>query len=385
MSDQTKKYERFNIARRLEHILLLLSFSTLAITGLIQKYALNSVSIAMISFLGGIEMVRIIHRIAAVIFFLEGVYHFVLIFYLVYVQRKEASMMPGVKDIFDAINSLLHNIGVKKEPPKMPRYNYTEKMEYLAMIWGYFLMGLTGFMLWNPILTTRIFPGEIVPAAKVAHGLEAVLAVLAIILWHFYNVHIKHWNWSMFKGHLTHHEMVEEHGAELEKIEAGVPEPEVDPVAFQKRMKIFTPISIVFSVVMVAFVIFLANYEETAITTVPRVYADVEVFVPRTPTPFPTQAPSPTPDSLVANTWDGGIGILFDQKCGLCHGESGGLSVKTYSGIIQGGDSGMAIVPGRPEESLLLQILEPSNQHPGQFTEEELERVRIWIVNGARK
>ena len=189
----------------------------------------------------------------------------------------------------------------------------------------------------------------------------------------------------MFKGHLTHHEMVEEHGAELEKIEAGVPEPEVDPVTFQKRMKIFTPISIVFSVVMVAFVIFLANYEETAITTVPRVYADVEGFVPRTPTPFPTQAPSPTPDSLIANTWDGGIGILFDQKCGLCHGESGGLSVKTYSGIIQGGDSGMAIVSGRPEESLLLQILEPSNQHPGQFTEEELERVRIWIVNGDRK
>lgn len=385
MTDHNKKYERFNVARRLEHILLILSFSTLAVTGLIQKYALNSISIALISFLGGIETVRIIHRIAAVTFFLEGVYHFILMAYLLYVKRKEATMIPGIKDGFDAINELLYNLGLRKEGPKMPRYNYAEKMEYLAMIWGYFLMGLTGFMLWNPILTTRIFPGEIVPAAKVAHGLEAVLAVLAIFLWHFYHVHIKHWNWSMFKGFLTHHEMVEEHGAELEKIEKGEPEPEIDPVVYKKRMKIFTPVSIVFSVVMVSLVVFLANYEETAITTIPRVYAEVDVFVPRTPTPFPTQIPSPTPDMMIANTWDGGIDYLFEQKCGLCHGESGGLSVKTYSGIIQGGNSGMAVIPGRPDESLIMQNQAPGNEHPGQFTDEELERVRIWIINGARK
>ncbi len=385
MSEQTQKYERFTIARRLEHILLIISFSTLAVTGLVQRYALNSVSIAIISFLGGIEMVRIIHRVAAVTFFLEGVYHFILIGYLVYVQRKEASMMPAVKDIFDAINSLLYNLGLRKEAPKMPRYNYTEKMEYLAMLWGYFLMGLTGFMLWNPILTTRIFPGEFVPAAKVAHGLEAVLAVLAIILWHFYHVHIRHWNWSMFKGYLTRHEMLEEHAEELEKIETAEPQPEVDPVIYKKRMKIFTPASIVFSVIMVGLVIFLANYEETAITTIPKVYADVDVFVPRTPTPFPTPVPSPTPDFEVANTWDGGINYLFEQKCGLCHGESGGLSVKTYSGIIQGGKSGMAVIPGNPAESLIMQSQAPGNEHPGQFSEEELERVRIWIINGARK
>lgn len=385
MNDQTMKYERFNIARRLEHILLILSFSTLAVTGLVQKYALNSVSIALISFMGGIEIVRIIHRIAAVTFFLEGVYHFIVMAYLLYVKQKEATMMPSIKDGFDAIYELLHNLGLRKEGPKMPRYNYTEKMEYLAMLWGYFLMGLTGFMLWNPILTTKIFPGEFVPAAKVAHGLEAVLAVLAIILWHFYHVHIKKWNWSMFKGYLTHHEMVEEHGEELEKIEKGEPEPEINPVIYKKRMKIFTPVSIVFSVIMIGLVIFLANYEETAIKTVPRVYAEGDVFVPRTPTPFPTQIPSPTPDMMIANTWDGGIDYLFEQKCGLCHGESGGLSVKTYSGIIQGGDSGMAVIPGRPDESLIMQIQAPGNEHPGQFSDEELERVRIWIVSGARK
>ena len=134
MSDQTKKYLRFTVGRRLEHILLILSFSTLGVTGLVQKYALNSISIGIISFLGGIEMVRIIHRIAAVTFFLEGIYHFIFMAYLVFVKQKEASMMPGIKDIFDAVNSLLYNLGLRKEVPKMPRYNYTEKLDRKSVV-----------------------------------------------------------------------------------------------------------------------------------------------------------------------------------------------------------------------------------------------------------
>ena len=385
MTENTKKYTRFNVARRLEHVLLVLSFSILAITGLVQKFAQSDISLAIISFLGGIEIVRIIHRVAAVTFILEGIYHFILLAYILYVQRKEATMIPGIIDITNALDSFMYNLGFKKDPPKMPRYNYTEKMEYLAMIWGYVAMGLTGLMLWNPILTTKFLPGEFVPAAKAAHGLEAILAVLAIFIWHFYNVHIKHWNWAMIKGTLTRHEMEEEHGLELEKIETDEPEEEISTKVYQKRMRIFTPISIVFAVLAVSFVIFFASYEDTAITTVPRVYAEVEVYVPRTPTPIPTRAPSPTPDLLVANTWDGGINFIFEEKCGLCHGESGGLNLKEYSGAIQGGDVGLVVMPGNPQDSLILQVAAPGNGHPGQFTDEEMERVRIWIANGARK
>lgn len=384
MTDETLKYERFNVARRIEHLLLILSFSTLAVTGLVQKFALYSVSQAIVSFLGGIEAVRIIHLVAAITFFLEGVYHFILIGYLVYVKRKEASMMPGIKDLTDAFQSLFYNLGLRKEAPKMPRYNYTEKMEYFAMIWGYFLMGLTGFMLWNPILTTRLLPGEFIPAAKVAHGLEAVLAVAAILLWHFYNVHIKHWNWSMIKGSLTHQEMEEEHGAELEKILAGEVAEPVDPKVYKKRMRIFTPVSVVFALLMVALAIFLASYEETAIRTVPRVYADVDVYDPRTPTPIPTYAPSPTPKTVPGTTWDTGISDLFNQKCTLCHGTSGGLSTKTYDGIMKGGNSGKVIIPGEPENSLLY-IGQSLGGHEGQFSPKQLEKVRVWIENGAKK
>ncbi len=287
MSTEKKTYIRFGVARRIEHFILILSFTTLGLTGLIQKYALNDISLWLVSAMGGITMVRVIHRIAATVFVLEGVYHLVHLGYLLYVQKKEATMVPTIKDAKDALQTFLFNLGISKVAPKMPRYNFSEKVEYLAMVWGFIAMGLTGFMLWNPIATTKILPGVVIPAAKAAHGLEAVLAVLAILLWHFYNVHVKHWNWAMIRGTMTRHQMEEEHGEELEEIEAGKLEIEVDDKSFKKRMGIYMPISMILSVVLVAAVIYFITFEESAITTINPVYADVEVYVPQTPTSFP--------------------------------------------------------------------------------------------------
>ncbi len=386
MTDEQKKYVRFGLARRIEHFLLILSFSTLGLTGLIQKYALSSISLWLVNALGGITTVRVIHRVAATIFVLEGVYHVIHLGYLLYVQRKEASMVPTIKDATDALQSFLHNLGFRKEAPKMPRYNFTEKLEYLAMVWGFIAMGLTGFMLWNPIATTRVLPGVVIPAAKAAHGLEAVLAVLAIILWHFYNVHIKHWNWAMIKGTLTHHEMEEEHAEELAKIETDVEaNAEVDPKLYKKRMSIYTPVSIVLSIALVAAVIYFVTFEESAITTIEPVYADVDIYVPQTPTPFPTATPLPTVDPALANTWNGGIDTIFQTRCSLCHGENGGFAVTTYEQLLAGGDKGLALIPGNPEESLLLSVAAPGKDHPGQFSPDELTRVFEWIKNGAKK
>jgi cytochrome b subunit of formate dehydrogenase len=385
MRKENQTFVRFGVARRIEHLFLILSFATLGFTGLIQKYALNVFSIWCVSTLGGIEIVRIIHRIAATVFILEGVYHVIHLGYILYVQRKEATMVPTFKDVTDALQSFLYNLGFNKEMPKMPRYNFAEKMEYLAMVWGFIAMGLTGFMLWNPIATTKFLPGVVIPAAKAAHGLEAVLAVLAIILWHFYNVHIKHWNWAMIKGTLTKHQMEEEHGQELSDFEKGKKDVVVGLTDFKKRMTIYLPISVITSVVLVAVVIFFITFEDTAITTVPPVYADVAVYVPQTPTPLPTKPPTPTPDPMLAYTWDGGIDAIFQAKCSLCHGTNGGFSVKSFGDIIMGGDNGLTLIPGNDKESKLLTVAVPGGDHPGQFSETDLEKVRVWILNGAIK
>jgi cytochrome b subunit of formate dehydrogenase len=352
-----------------------------------QKYSLAPISQAIISALGGIETIRIIHRIAAVVFVLEAVYHLVVVGYKVFVMRKEASMVPGVKDGMDAYQWFMYNIGLRKEVPKMPRYNFMEKMEYWAMAWGLVLMALTGFVLWNPLSTARILPGQFIPAAKAAHGAEAVLAVLAIILWHFYNVHLKRWNWSMIRGTMSKEEMEEEHGHELEQIEKGLTPKDPDPAARKIRLAIYAPLAGVFTLVSILAVYQFISYEQSSITTLP-VEERAQVVVRRTPTPLPTAAPAPTEEptqaggegSATADTWDGGINKVF-TKCSACHGTSGGLGLKTYADLMGGGEGGAAIVPGDPDASLLVEVM--GGTHPMKFTDAELERVINWIQSGA--
>ncbi|HEY6074600.1 MAG TPA: cytochrome b/b6 domain-containing protein, partial [Anaerolineales bacterium] len=184
-------YVRFPLARRIEHLLMLLSFATLGLTGLPQKYSTHPISAALISGLGGIENLRLIHHTAAIVMMLGTIYHILFVGYKIFVQRVRMSMLPGLQDLKDAIGAFLYNLGMRKTRPQMGRYTFEEKAEYWAFVWGAVVMGFTGFLMWNPISASKILPGEIIPAAKAAHGGEALLAVLAIIVWHMYGVHLK--------------------------------------------------------------------------------------------------------------------------------------------------------------------------------------------------
>jgi cytochrome b subunit of formate dehydrogenase/mono/diheme cytochrome c family protein len=387
MSESVKNFVRFQVAQRIEHLVLIISFTTLGLTGLPQKYSLSPISQAVINGMGGIEAVRVIHRIAAIIFILEAVYHLVVVGYKVFVLRKKASMLPGVKDGTDALQWLLYNLGLRKENPKMPRYNFTEKMEYWAMLWGLVLMAVTGIMLWNPLSTVRILPGQFIPAAKAAHGAEGVLAVLAIILWHFYNVHVKKWNWSMIRGTMSKEEMEEEHGQELEEIEKGPAYQEPVATVKKKRQSIYLPVAGLFTVVS-AFVIFqFVTYEQTSITTLPE-GERIAVIVRQTPTSLPTQPPTAIPEPTATGeaaasapaTWDNGIGKLF-AKCAGCHGASAGLSVKSYADLLKGGKSGPGVKPGDAQLSVVVVTMQGS--HPVTFSADELQRVIDWVNAGA--
>lgn len=387
-----KQYLRFDIFQRIEHAVLLVSFTTLGLTGLPQKYASAGISQAVIQALGGIDGIRVIHHIAAAIFIIESLYHILIIGYKLYVQRKEATMLPGIQDMKDAIQAFFYNLGFSKKHPQLPRYNFMEKAEYWAMLWGLLVMALTGLMLWNPITTARILPGVIIPAAKAAHGGEAVLAVLAIILWHFYNVHLKHLNLSMLRGSLSKKEMAEEHGAELAKLENEPTPPSADPMVIMKRMSIYTPAAIIFAVVgLLAIYVFLTG-EKTAITTVP-VDEVAQVYVPLTPTPLPpTPTPAPTvtlaptvegaTDQPAASTWDNGIGAIFDNNCSVCHGTTAGLSLQSYADAMKGGSSGAAIQAGNPDNSLVVTKVK-DGKHAGKFSADELAAVIAWIKAGA--
>lgn len=373
-----KTYTRFTLAQRIEHLTQLVSFTILAVTGLPQKFADQPISDWAIAVMGGIEQVRVIHRVAATVLMLATIYHLVMLGYKTYVQRARPTMLPELKDALDAIQAFLYNLGLGKKWPQMGRYTFEEKAEYLAFVWGTLVMVVTGFVLWNPIATAQFFPGQFIPAAKAAHGGEALLAVLAIIIWHFYGVHIRHFNKSMWTGQLTEEEMAHEHPQELADIKAGTATRVVDPVTLKQRQQRFYPAAGLTSLALLAGVAWFVTFEQTAIATLPP-RPTLDVFAPQTPTPFP---PTPTPPPVGALTWDGYIGTLLAAKCTACHGGAGGLSLESYAAVQQGGRNGSAIVAGQPDSSRLVAV-QLAGDHPGQLSALELDRLRQWITAGA--
>ena len=383
MSEITR-YLRFTIWYRVEHWTFMLSFSVLAITGLVQKFATASISIWTIDLLGGIENVRIIHHTSAIVTMFVVIYHIGAIGYRWYVRRVRPTMLPSIKDVTDAWQALQYNLGFRKNYPQGDRYTFAEKVEYYAVVWGTIVMAVTGFMMWNPIATTNFLPGEVIPASKVAHGLEAILAVTAIIIWHLYHVLIRNFNKSMYMGYIDEVEMIEDHPLELADIKAGTAQRLVNPELKKKRQRIFWPVYIVFAAVMLVGVYAFVAYEETAITTRPPA-EDVIVFAPLTPTPLPTPIPSQPPSADTPNNWEDGFASLFEGRCTLCHGVSisqGGLDLTSYQKSLEGGLNGPAIVPGDPDTSLVI-MRQLTGDHPGQFSGEEISIIRAWIEAGA--
>ena len=280
MNTVTKAYLRFPIARRIEHWVMMLSFTLLGLTGLPQRFPEAGISQAILGVLGGIQGVRTIHHTSAIVMMFGTAWHILVMGYSVFVLRDKMSMLPTLQDAKDGLQALLYNIGFAKTYPQMGRYTFEEKMEYWAFVWGALVMGATGFMMWNPITATKFLPGEFVPAAKAAHGNEAVLAVLAIIIWHMYGVHIKRLNKAMFNGMQTEAEMLHEHPLELADIKAGIADRRPDAATLRKRQMIYYPIAAVLTIGMLSGIYGFINSEETALTTIPPIVETVEPPAP---------------------------------------------------------------------------------------------------------
>jgi cytochrome b subunit of formate dehydrogenase len=380
-------YERFHWTQRIAHVLLLTSFTLLGITGLPQKYAQAGWAQAMIGFFGGIEATRLIHHVSAFVLMMLAIYHVLDVGYKIFVRRTSLSMLPTLKDIKDALQAFLYNLGFGKKRPQMGRYTFEEKAEYWALIWGTAIMGLTGFLMWNPITSTRIFPGEVIPAAKAAHGGEALLAVMAIVVWHMYGVHIKRFNKAMWTGKQTEEEMLHEHPLELADIKAGLADRTVDARILRKRKAIYFPIASTLAIVLLLAVYGFVTGEKTAITTVLPISSPVAVYVPQTPTPLPTALPTSTPAGVPSGplTWNEPVGALLQARCGMCHGAAqatNGLSFATYADALKGAKDGTVIKPGDAINSKLIAI-QAANNHPGQLSADELTLIKNWILAGA--
>ena len=213
---------RFSTRQRIEHIILMIIFTVLAITGLIQKFYTVGVCEWIILQLGGIETTRLIHRITSFFFTAMLLYHFIFSIINVFWRHKKATMIPDLNDFKGIVANLKCNMGLGNECPRFGRFDYRQKFEYFGMIFGSIIITISGFILMFPVIVTNWLPGHIIPIALTFHGWEAMLAVLVILIWHLYDVILRPdifpVDTSIFSGKISLERQQEEHPLEHEEI-----------------------------------------------------------------------------------------------------------------------------------------------------------------------
>jgi formate dehydrogenase gamma subunit len=206
---------RMNLSQRRQHIVLATSFIVLAVTGFALKFPDSWIGKAM----GSNEMFRRwSHRIAGVALLAVGLYHLIYILTKKEGRQLVKDMLPVTTDAKDLAASARYLAGLSADKPKIGRFGYAEKMEYWAVIWGTIIMGVTGLMIWFKIDVTRFLPRWAVDVGLTIHYYEAILACLAIVVWHFYHVifdpDVYPLNWACWKGKVSRHWQDEEHPLE---------------------------------------------------------------------------------------------------------------------------------------------------------------------------
>jgi cytochrome b subunit of formate dehydrogenase len=178
---------RWERAERFQHLVLLLSFVGLGVTGFALRFP-HQWWVKLVG-LSGHEAIRAdLHRALAVILITASVYH---VLWISISRRGRLSLRgiaPRASDFALAFQNIAYHLGLRKTRPPFGAFDYTQKAEYWAVVWGTVVMAITGFVLWFPTIATNWFPAWTVRVAEVIHFYEAVLAVSAIVIWHFFYV-----------------------------------------------------------------------------------------------------------------------------------------------------------------------------------------------------
>ncbi len=229
----SREFVRFSLRQRAEHVAVMVLFLLLALTGLPQKFFDARWAQWTIDVLGGIDRVRWLHRMAGILFAVLAVVHVASALALAIWGRSGWSVVPTRKDFRDAVVMLRYYLGLAEEHARFDRYDYRQKFEYWGLLLGGAVMVVTGFVLYLPVVVARFLPGEVIPAAKVAHSQEGLMAFLVVITWHIYNAHLAPdvfpFDTSIFTGRIAEDRMAKEHPLEHARltgpVPAGPPEP----------------------------------------------------------------------------------------------------------------------------------------------------------------
>ena len=217
---------RFSPRQRVEHFLVMTTFTLLAVTGFPQKFYEAGWSHAVVAFFGGMERLRFVHRMCGLLFAALAIAHVLTIGWQLARGRVRPTLVPTRKDFDDAVLTLRYYLGLSERHAAFDRFDYRQKFEYWGLLLGGVIMVLTGLVLYFPLVTVQWLPGEFVPAAKVAHSNEGLMAFLVVITWHVYNAHLSPdtfpFDTSIFTGRISRERMEHEHPLELARLDGAM-------------------------------------------------------------------------------------------------------------------------------------------------------------------
>lgn len=173
---------------RIQHALLAVSFIVLVWTGFALKYPDEWWSRLLLMGEGSWPVRGVVHRIAAVVVVAVSIIHVITLVVNGKLRHHWLDLLPNKRDLYEGFGVLAYNLGILKTKPMVSPHSYVEKVEYWAVVWGTAVMALTGCLLWFNNLTLRWLPKVWLDFATSIHFYEAVLASLAILVWHFYTV-----------------------------------------------------------------------------------------------------------------------------------------------------------------------------------------------------
>lgn len=222
-SDPLGDLPRYSYHIVIQHFATFVTFLVLAATGLTLHFADLWWAPIVMKLFGGIDMARIIHRVAAFFMVLASIYHIFTIvggtFYQIFKKKFDyrRTQIPHLKDAFDIVHDIKYFLGKEKYRPKMEKFMYKQKLHYLAILWGTFVLVAAGTTLLFPETMATIWPNPrfAQDLARLMHADEAIMAITVVVFWHWSNVHLVPGRfplqWSFITGKITREHQIEEH------------------------------------------------------------------------------------------------------------------------------------------------------------------------------
>ena len=228
MAAERLRLKRFPVVERLWHIGLAVLFMFMGVTGLAWMYIETSWGQALTAPFGGFREVLYWHRIAGLVFIAGFALHIVYVIFKIDWRNFPRSLLGPETLVYQWVDvkgffqHLLWIFGLAKAP-SFERWSWWEKFDYWAVWWGLMVVGITGLILYNPVLTSDYMPGWLLNVALWVHRIEALLAMGHVFTIHFFVENFRPtalpFNAAMFDGTMPLEHARTEHSAWVARLE----------------------------------------------------------------------------------------------------------------------------------------------------------------------